>query len=92
MRVVLQRVTHAKVTVDGKITGEIDGGLLALVGIGRDDEEADIERLAKKTVHLRIFEDSAGKMNLDIKQAGGSILSVSQFTLYGDVSRGNRPG
>lgn len=92
MKLVIQRVKNAKVKVDGVITAEIGSGLLLLVGIGKDDRPEEIERLADKIINLRIFEDDRGKMNLNIKQVNGSILSVPQFTLYADLSRGNRPG
>ena len=92
MRVVLQRVKHASVTVDGNITGKIDKGLLLLVGFKADDGIKEIEKLAKKCVELRIFEDEAGKLNLGVKEVGGAILSVSQFTLYANCKKGRRPG
>jgi D-aminoacyl-tRNA deacylase len=92
MRIVVQRVKCAAVRVDGNVAGSIERGFLLLVGIGAGDTRSDIERLAQKIVLLRIFEDEQGKMNRDIKQAGGAVLSVPQFTLYADVSRGNRPG
>jgi D-aminoacyl-tRNA deacylase len=91
MRAVVQRVSRAQVTVDGEITGEISPGLLVLVGVGRDDTETDAVYLAEKTVGLRVFEDESGKMNLGVREIGGSVLAVSQFTLYGDVRRGKRP-
>ena len=91
MRAVVQRVSRAKVTVNGSITGEIGLGLLVLLGVGRDDGEADAVYLAEKIAGLRIFEDEAGKMNRSVEDAGGSVLAVSQFTLYGDVRRGKRP-
>jgi D-tyrosyl-tRNA(Tyr) deacylase len=79
------------VEVDGTTTGEIDAGLLVLLGVGQGDTEADAQYLAGKTLGLRIFPDQAGKMNLDVGEAGGGILVVSQFTLYGDVRKGRRP-
>src|SRR5579862_8921599 len=91
MRVVVQRVSRAQVTVDGEITGQIGLGLLVLLGVGRDDSEADAAYLAEKIIGLRVFEDDHGKMNLSMLEAGGSVLVVSQFTLYGDARRGKRP-
>ncbi|MBA4492975.1 D-aminoacyl-tRNA deacylase [Paenactinomyces guangxiensis] len=91
MRIVLQRVKEAQVTVDEQVTGAISDGLLLLVGITDGDTEADAKYLAEKVVHLRIFEDEAGKMNRSLLDTGGSILSVSQFTLYGDCRKGRRP-
>ena len=91
MRAVVQRVTQAQVTVEGEVTGKIDGGLCVLVGVGKDDAEADASALADKVVGLRIFEDEAGKMNKGLRDVGGALLAVSQFTLYGDTSRGRRP-
>ncbi len=91
MRAVVQRVSRAKVTVDGEITGEIGRGLLVLLGVGVGDTRADADYLAEKTIGLRIFEDTDGKMNLPVAEVGGAVLVVSQFTLYGDVRRGKRP-
>jgi D-tyrosyl-tRNA(Tyr) deacylase len=91
MRAVVQRVSRAQVSVDGEITGRIGLGVLVLLGVGRDDTEADAAYLAEKIVGLRIFEDDQGKMNRSVLDAGGSVLAVSQFTLYGDVRRGKRP-
>ena len=92
MRMLVQRVKNAQVAVNGSIVAHIDRGLLLLTGIGRDDTIKDIEYLSKKIINLRIFEDEFGKMNLNIKQVNGQILSVSQFTLYADMRKGNRPG
>jgi D-aminoacyl-tRNA deacylase len=91
MRAVVQRVSRAQVAVNGEITGRIGLGLLVLLGVGRDDTEADATYLAGKIAGLRIFEDDHGKMNRDVQDVGGSVLAVSQFTLYGDVRRGKRP-
>lgn len=91
MRVLLQRVTHGAVRVDGKTVGQIDKGLVALVGVTHDDTPAEAEKLAGKTAHLRIFEDAEGKMNLSVLDVGGGVLTVSQFTLYADCRRGRRP-
>jgi D-aminoacyl-tRNA deacylase len=91
MRAVVQRVSRAQVTVQGEITGQIGLGLLVLLGVGREDTEADAIYLAGKIVGLRVFEDEHGKMNLGAMEVGGSVLAVSQFTLYGDVRRGKRP-
>ena len=91
MRAVVQRVSRAKVTVNGWIAGEIGMGLLVLLGVGRDDSESDVNYIAEKIAGLRIFEDADGKMNRSVLDEGGSVLAVSQFTLYGDVRRGKRP-
>ena len=92
MRAVIQRVTQAKVAVEGAIVGSIGPGLLVLLGVGRTDASPDADSLAGKIVNLRIFPDGAGKMNLSLLDTGGEVLAVSQFTLYGDTSRGRRPG
>ena len=91
MRAVVQRVSRARVTVNGNTTGEIGLGLLVLLGVGQTDTEADASYLAEKISGLRIFEDDQGKMNRCLQEVGGSVLAVSQFTLYGDVRRGRRP-
>ena len=91
MRCVVQRVTRALCTVDGRPVSSIGPGMVVLLAVGADDGPQAVELLARKILRLRIFEDSAGKMNLDITQTGGSILLVSQFTLYGDARKGNRP-
>ena len=91
MRAVVQRVSRARVTVREEVTGKIDRGLLVLIGIGAADTEADADYLADKISGLRIFEDEHGKMNLSLSEIAGSVLAVSQFTLYGDVRRGKRP-
>ena len=91
MRAVIQRVTHAKVSVDGEVIGEIEKGLVVLLGVARDDSQKDIDYLAAKIAALRIFDDEKGIINLSVKEIGGSLLVVSQFTLYGDVRRGLRP-
>jgi D-aminoacyl-tRNA deacylase len=92
MRALLQRVSHASVTVDGQVAGQIGQGLLVLLGIGHGDGEAQIKILSDKIAHLRIFEDDEGKMNRSLLDIGGSALVVSQFTLYADARRGRRPG
>ena len=91
MRAVVQRVSRAKVTVDGEITGEIGNGLLVLLGVSKNDAETDADYLVEKIVNLRIFEDADDKMNLSLMDVKGSMLVVSQFTLYGDTRRGRRP-
>lgn len=91
MRAVVQRVSRASVTVDAVTTGEIGLGLLVLLGVGLNDTESDATYLAEKVCGLRIFEDDQGKMNLSVQDADGSVLVVSQFTLYGDVRHGKRP-
>jgi D-tyrosyl-tRNA(Tyr) deacylase len=91
VRAVVQRVSRARVLVAGEVTGEIARGLLVLLGVGRDDGEADARGLADKVAALRIFEDAGGKMNLAVGEVGGGVLVVSQFTLLGDARKGNRP-
>lgn len=91
MRVVVQRVRDARVTVDGETVGAIAHGLLLLVGFTHGDREDDLAWMAEKVVHLRVFEDEAGKLNRSLLEVGGEILSVSQFTLYGDCRKGRRP-
>ena len=91
MRIILQRVSTASVDVEGNQIASIDRGLLLLVGIGSDDAGVDLAKTAKKIIDLRIFEDEGGKMNLSVRDIGGAILAVSQFTLYADISKGRRP-
>jgi len=91
MRAVIQRVKSAQVCVDGHVTGKIDKGLLVLLGVGKGDGEKDLSFLTSKIPELRIFEDDSGKFNLSVKEIGGEMLVVSQFTLYGDCRKGRRP-
>jgi len=91
MRALLQRVSHASVTVDGKVVGQIGQGLLVLLGVGQGDSEVQVKALADKIVYLRIFGDDEGKMNRSLLDIGGEVLVVSQFTLYADTRRGRRP-
>ena len=91
MRALLQRVSHASVTVDKQIVGQIEQGLLILLGIGQGDTETQVKTLVEKIIHLRIFEDSEGKMNRSLLDISGQVLIVSQFTLYADTRRGRRP-
>jgi D-tyrosyl-tRNA(Tyr) deacylase len=91
MRAVVQRVSRAKVTVNGLVVGEIDLGILVLLGVGHEDGESDLSYMVEKVVGLRVFEDEDGKMNRSVRDVAGSVLAVSQFTLYGDVRRGKRP-
>jgi len=91
MRAVIQRVTHAQVVVDGRVTGEIDAGLVVLIAVGREDLPETAASMAKKIVQLRIFDDAQGKMNLSLFDIGGAVLAVSQFTLYGDARGQRRP-
>jgi len=92
MKAVIQRVSRASVAVGGEVIGEIGAGLLVLLAVGRDDDEAAGRWIAEKLLKLRVFDDEAGRMNRTIAEAGGAILLVSQFTLYGDIAKGNRPG
>jgi D-aminoacyl-tRNA deacylase len=91
MRAVVQRVSRCRVTVDSNVVGEIGAGLLVLLGVSKTDNEEAADYLVEKVIGLRIFEDAEGKMNLSVQDSGGSVLVVSQFTLYGDVRRGKRP-
>lgn len=91
MRFVIQRVEHASVTVEGEVKGKIGRGFLVLLGIGKGDNEAIADKLVRKLVSMRIFPDSSGRTNLGLKDVGGELLLVSQFTLYADCRRGNRP-
>ncbi|MFT3745447.1 MAG: D-aminoacyl-tRNA deacylase [Pyrinomonadaceae bacterium] len=91
MRAVVQRVSRSKVTVDGKLIGEIGRGVLVLLGVTHDDDHSDVDFLVDKIVGLRIFDDSDGKMNLSLADIGGEMLIVSQFTLYADTRKGRRP-
>lgn len=92
MRAVLQRVSSARVVVDGRTVGEIGHGLLVFLGMGKGDDEGDVRYLAEKTAGLRIFGDHEGRMNRSVEEAGGGVLVVSQFTLFGDCRKGRRPG
>lgn len=91
MRFVIQRVTKASVTVDNNIVGQIDKGFLVLIGISEEDTKEIADKMVKKLIGLRIFEDAQGKTNLDLKSVQGSLLLISQFTLYADCKKGNRP-
>jgi D-tyrosyl-tRNA(Tyr) deacylase len=91
MRAVIQRVAHSKVVIEGEVSGEIQQGLLVLLGITHDDQQADIDYLVRKLIQLRIFTDEAQKMNRSVQDVQGGILVVSQFTLYADSKKGNRP-
>ena len=91
MKLVIQRVNHASVTVDGEVTGKIEKGYLVLLGVGQGDDEQMIDRYVQKLHKLRIFPDEEGKINRSIEDVGGEVLVVSQFTLYADCKKGNRP-
>jgi len=91
MKLVIQRVREARVIVDGRTSGAIVGGLLVFIGIARSDNQKDVKYLVEKLLGLRIFPDQDGKMNRDVREVGGSLLLISQFTLYGDCRRGRRP-
>lgn len=91
MRVILQRCSRAEVRIDGETVGQIGCGFMALVGVTEGDTRAEADILAKKTAQMRVFEDAEGKMNLGLKEVDGAILSISQFTLYADCKKGNRP-
>lgn len=91
MKLVVQRVEHAKVSVDGKVCGKINNGYLVLLGVGTEDSEEECKRLSAKLINLRIFSDSDGKTNLSLKDVNGELLIISQFTLYADSRKGNRP-
>ncbi len=91
MRAVVQRVREARVEVDGQVTGAIEKGLMVFLGVGRDDDRADVEFMADKLANLRIFRDDEDRMNLSVKDVSGAILLISQFTLYGDCRKGRRP-
>lgn len=91
MKIVLQRVSQASVTIEGSIHGQIKQGLLLLVGVGPDDSQEDLDYAVRKIVNMRIFSDEVGKMNKSVQDIGGKILSISQFTLFADTKKGNRP-
>ncbi|MBO0470978.1 D-tyrosyl-tRNA(Tyr) deacylase [Enterococcus sp. DIV0242_7C1] len=91
MKAVIQRVTEAQVQIEGKVVGKIDQGFMILLGIHAKDTKEDVDYLVRKISKLRVFEDDQGKMNLSLQEIGGSILSISQFTLYADTKKGNRP-
>ena len=91
MKIVVQRVKKAQVSIEGQVQGQIDQGLLLLVGVGPGDQEEDLDYAVRKLVNMRIFSDVEGKMNLSVKDIEGAILSISQFTLFADTKKGNRP-
>lgn len=91
MRFVIQRVKHASVTIDGEVKGEIGRGFMVLIGVGQEDDEKIADKMVKKLVNMRIFEDLDGKTNLGLKDVEGELLLISQFTLYADCKKGNRP-
>ena len=91
MRFVIQRVKHSSVTIDGEVKGKINKGYMVLIGIGQDDNEVIADKMVKKMINLRIFEDEKGKTNLALKDVNGELLLISQFTLYADCKKGNRP-
>lgn len=91
MRLVIQRVSHAKVEIDQQVVGEIEQGFMVLVGVEEEDEQEDVDYLVRKVSKMRIFSDEEGKMNLSLDQVGGKVLSISQFTLHADTRKGNRP-
>lgn len=91
MRALIQRVTQASVTVDGAVVGQIESGLVALIGVTHDDDEAKARKLAEKICNLRVMDDDDGVMNRSVLDVGGSVLAISQFTLYGDTAKGRRP-
>lgn len=91
MKIIIQRVSQASVSIDRKIAGAIDQGLVLLVGVGPEDDQSDLDYAARKILNMRIFSDAEDKMNLSIQDIGGSILSISQFTLFADTKKGNRP-
>lgn len=91
MRVIIQRVSEASVTISDEVVGKIDKGFMVLVGVEDADTQEDVDYLVRKTANMRVFEDEDGKMNVSLKDAGGAILSVSQFTLHADTKKGNRP-